>query len=57
MEARWVDLDEARDAVLRGALHNPTAVTGVLAAWAARATGWADLRGLDAPWPQHRAYR
>lgn len=57
MEARWVDLDEARDAVLRGALHNPTAVTGVLAAWAARATGWADLRPFDAPWPQHRAYR
>jgi ADP-ribose pyrophosphatase len=57
MEARWVDLDRARDAVLRGALHNPSAVTGVLAAWAARATGWAGLRDLDAPWPQHRAYR
>ena len=55
--ARWVDLDAARDAVLAGHLHNPSAVTGVLAGWAAREGGWASLRPADAPWPTHRAYR
>jgi ADP-ribose pyrophosphatase len=53
----WVDLDEARDAVLAGRLHNPTAVVGVLAACAARETGWQTLRPADAPWPQHKAFR
>ena len=57
MITAWVPLDEARDAVLAGRLHNPAAVTGVLAAWAARADGWAGLRPADAPWPEHRAYR
>lgn len=57
MQERWVDLDAARDAVLGGAVHNPSLVTGVLAAWAARAAGWTSLRPADAPWPQHRAYR
>ena len=57
MEARWVDLDEARDAVLAGHLHNPAAVTGILAAWSLRAAGWAGLRPPDAPWPPSRAYR
>ena len=57
MVATWVPLEEARDAVLAGALHNPGAVTGLLAAWAAREAGWATLRPADAPWPTHRAYR
>ena len=57
MEARWVDLDEARDAVLAGHLHNPAAVTGVLAAWSLRAAGWAGLRPPGARWPPSRAYR
>ena len=48
----WVDLDEARDLVLAGRLHNPTTVTGVLAAVAARDSGWATLRPADAPWPE-----
>ena len=39
----WVPLDEAVDAALAGALHSPTTVTGVLAAAAARARGWATL--------------
>ncbi len=47
----WVPLDQARDLVLAGRLGNPTAVIGILAAWAARAGGWADLRPADAPWP------
>jgi ADP-ribose pyrophosphatase len=47
----WVPLDEARDLVLRGAIASPTAVSGILAAWAAREGGWASLRPADAPWP------
>lgn len=57
MQVAWVPLDEARDAVLTGRLHNPTAVVGVLAACAARDRDWATLRPGDAPWPQHKAFR
>ena len=39
----WVPLDDAVAAALDGRLHSPTAVTGVLAAAAARATGWSSL--------------
>lgn len=45
----WVPLDEAVDAVLRGDLHNPTTVAGVLAAAASRHRGWSTLRAADAP--------
>ncbi len=51
MPSRWVSLDDAVAAVLAGDLGNPTAVAGVLAAAAARATGWQNLRPGDAPWP------
>jgi 8-oxo-dGDP phosphatase len=44
----WVDLDEAVQLILDGRLHNPTAVTGVLAAAAARDRGWATLRSAEA---------
>ena len=54
MVAEWVPLDEAVTLVLSGALHNPSAVTGVLAAAAAQATGWTSLRPADAPWPERR---
>jgi ADP-ribose pyrophosphatase len=54
IEARWVDLDDAVALVLSGALHNPSAVVGVLAAHAAGAGGWASLRPADAPWPYRR---
>jgi len=57
MPTRWVDLDEAHDAVLRGQLHNPAAVIGILSAHAARARNWATLRPHDASWPEHPAYR
>jgi 8-oxo-dGDP phosphatase len=57
MPIRWVPLDEARDAVLAGAVHNPGAVVGVLAAWAARQRDWAELRPVDAPWPQREDRR
>ncbi len=52
MVARWVPLDEAAALVLSGALHNPSAVVGILAAAAARAAGWSTLRPADAPWPE-----
>ncbi|MCC2314633.1 NUDIX domain-containing protein [Cellulomonas xiejunii] len=39
----WVPLDDAVAGVMAGRLHCPTTVTGVLAAAAARATGWSGL--------------
>ena len=57
MPVCWVDLDEAHEAVLRGRLHNPSAVIGILTAHAARARDWVTLRPHDAPWPEHPAYR
>jgi 8-oxo-dGTP pyrophosphatase MutT (NUDIX family) len=44
----WVPLDEAVDLVLAGRLHNPTTVTGVLAAQAARDRDWSSLRPAGA---------
>jgi ADP-ribose pyrophosphatase len=57
MPVRWVDLDEAHEAVLRGQLHNPGALIGILAAYAARARDWSSLRPHDTGWPEHPAYR
>ena len=57
MPTRWVTLEEAREAVLGGALHNPAAVVGVLAACEGRAQGWRNLQPADAPWPEHPLYR
>lgn len=52
MPSVWVDLGEARELVLAGRLHNPTAVSGILAAAAARDAGWTTLRPADSPWPE-----
>jgi 8-oxo-dGTP pyrophosphatase MutT (NUDIX family) len=52
MPTRWVDLDEAADAVLAGRLHNPMAAMGVLSAARARADDFSMLRPAAAPWPQ-----
>ncbi len=49
----WVSLEDAVAAVLDGSLHNPSAVVGLLAAAAARASGFSTLRPADAPWPAH----
>ncbi|MFM9136294.1 MAG: NUDIX domain-containing protein [bacterium] len=52
----WLSLDEAVSRVLAGDLHNPTTVTGILAAAAARDRGWATLRPASDPmWslPEH----
>lgn len=57
MPTRWVPLDEARDAVLAGRIHNPGSVVGILAACAAREQGWTTLRPAGSPWPEHPSNR
>jgi ADP-ribose pyrophosphatase len=51
MDTVWASLDDLVEAVLGGRLHNPTVVSGVLAAWSARERdGFASLRPADADW-------
>jgi 8-oxo-dGDP phosphatase len=57
MPVRWVPLEQARQDVLAGRLHNPGTVVGVLAACAARDQGWSTLRPADVAWPEHPALR
>ncbi len=57
MPTVWVPLDDARDAVLAGRIHNPGAVIGILAACESRNQGWSTLRPANEPWPEHHAYR
>jgi ADP-ribose pyrophosphatase len=58
MDVVRASLDDLVQAVLEGRLHNPTLVSGVLAAWAARTRdGFDDLRPADAPWPAREASR
>ena len=57
MPTRWVPLEQARDAVLAGKIHNPGSVVGILAACVARDQGWSTLRPADSPWPEHHAFR
>ena len=53
----WVPLDEAVADVLAGRIQNPGAAIAVLAADAARRSGWSTLRPVDAPWPMHPTRR
>lgn len=53
LEHARVPLEEVREAVLEGRVHNATLVVGVLAACALRDRGWEGLRPADAPWPSH----
>ena len=50
MPVAWVPLDRLCAGVLAGRLHNPTMAVGVLAAHAARGSGWSSVRPVDAPW-------
>lgn len=50
MQVRWVDLDDAVHAVLGGALHNPTAVVGILAAAQVASRRWKGTRQPTAHW-------
>lgn len=49
MEHGRAPLDEVVTAILAGTVHNPLLVSGALAAWAARARGWTDLRSVGTP--------
>lgn len=51
LEPRWVPLEEAVGLVRDGSLQNPTAVTGIMTAYASRQDGWQGLRPADSPWP------
>lgn len=55
MDTVWASLDDLLRAVLDGRVHNPTLVTGVLAAGVARADGYATLRPGDTPWAAREA--
>jgi 8-oxo-dGTP pyrophosphatase MutT (NUDIX family) len=58
MDSVWASLDDLVAAVLDGRLHNPTVVSGVLAAWTARQRdGFASLRPADAAWPALESLR
>lgn len=49
---RWIPLERAVAEVLAGRLHNPLAVSGLLAAAAAQAAGWSTLRPATTEWPE-----
>jgi 8-oxo-dGDP phosphatase len=49
IEVAWVPLEDAVRGIFAGHLHNPTAVVGILSAYAARSEGFATLRSADAP--------
>jgi 8-oxo-dGDP phosphatase len=58
MDTVWASLDDMVEAVLDGRLHNPTVVSGVLAAWTARERdGFRGLRPADAAWPAFESLR
>lgn len=52
LDSRWVPLTQAVQAVLEGRVHNPTAVSGLLALHAVR-TGAGTLRHAQNPWDDH----
>ncbi|MBW3069600.1 MULTISPECIES: NUDIX hydrolase [unclassified Actinomyces] len=49
-EPTWVRFDDAVEAVMRGLLHNPSTVIGILAAARVRDRGYTGLRPADAVW-------
>ncbi|WP_394941278.1 NUDIX domain-containing protein [Psychromicrobium sp. YIM B11713] len=53
IQLRWVPLDEAVTAALTGRMHSFSAISGLLAAAAARSTGFEQLRPADSAWPEH----
>ena len=58
MDIVWASLDDLVEAVLDGRLHNPTVVSGVLAAWTGRQRdGFASLRPADTAWPAFESLR
>lgn len=54
---RWERLDSAAGAVLAGRVQNAIAAAAILAALAARSTGWAELRPPETPWSGRESVR
>lgn len=57
IEQAWLPLEAAVNSVLEGRIHNPSAVTGILAAAAARGRNFTGLRPANAPWNAHPSQR
>ena len=58
MAGRWVPLEEAREVVLAGRLHNPDRRRRHPRRAAPRARRAGERCGpADAPWPEHPAFR
>lgn len=57
MELRWVQLDEAVDAVLARRVQNPSLTIAVLAAHTFRSRDWAGLGDASSPWDRHPRMR
>jgi 8-oxo-dGTP pyrophosphatase MutT (NUDIX family) len=57
IETRWVDLDDAVDAVLERSVGNAILSIAILTAHASRARGWTNLGDADSPWPRHPKLR
>lgn len=55
LEAVWLPLEDAVDAVLAGRFTNPTAVSGILALATTVASRFTHVRPVDAPWPARPA--
>jgi 8-oxo-dGTP pyrophosphatase MutT (NUDIX family) len=55
IEVRWVDLDEAVDAVLDRRLQNPSLVVAVLTASVERSRNWQGLASVAEPWNRRPA--
>lgn len=51
MPVRWLPLEQVRDAVVSGRVHNATLALGVFTAYELRSRGWVGLRPAEAPWP------
>ena len=49
METAWFSLEQAREALFSGRLHNPSAMASILAVIAALRQGWGGLREADFP--------
>lgn len=54
---RRARLEDVREAILAGRLHNSTLLIAATTALESRARGWSSLRPADAPWPEHPANR
>lgn len=57
MKIEWVPFEEALQAVLEGRIHNPSAVSGLMALSVARSQGLETLRDAHVEWNAHPKFR